>query len=44
MTKITILAYHIEVTCVKSVGNLDTIAVEEGITRVHMDALNKNYW
>lgn len=35
MMKIMIQAYHIEVICVKSVGNLGTTAVrEEGIIRV----------
>ena len=45
MMKITILAYHIEVICVRSVEDLDTIAVlEEGITRVqHVQYMYQNF-
>ena len=43
--KIMILAYHIEVICVRSVEDLDTIAVlEEGITRVqHVQYMYQNF-
>ena len=40
MMKTTILAYHIEVICVRSVEDLDITAVlEEGVTRVYLHDL-----